>query len=84
MHRQLTQKRDLRRLSRQLDRADRAQSLKAQATHIRRSVVEMIGRAGLGHIGGDFSVSDILTTLFFSVLRVDPTAPMRRCATGSS
>jgi transketolase len=35
----------------------------------------MIGRAQLGHIGGDFSVSDILTTLFFSVLRVDPTNP---------
>ena len=58
-----------------MDRAERAQSLKAQATLIRRSIVEMIGRAGLGHIGGDFSVSDILTTLFFSVLRVDPTAP---------
>jgi transketolase len=35
----------------------------------------MIGRARLGHIGGDFSVSDILTTLFFSVLRVDPANP---------
>ena len=58
-----------------MDRAERARSLKAQATLIRRSIVEMIGRAGLGHIGGDFSVSDILTTLFFSVLRVDPTAP---------
>lgn len=57
-------------------RADeRAARLKAQAREIRRSVVEMIGRARLGHIGGDFSVSDILTTLFFSVLRVDPTEP---------
>ena len=39
-----------------MDRAERARSLKAQATLIRRSIVEMIGRAGLGHIGGDFSV----------------------------
>jgi len=55
--------------------AERAERLNLQATQIRRSVVEMVGRARLGHIGGDFSVSDILTTLFFSVLRVDPTAP---------
>lgn len=57
------------------DSAERATRLKDQATAIRRSVVEMIGRARLGHIGGDFSVSDILATLFFGVLRVDPTAP---------
>ncbi len=55
--------------------AERAAALKAQATEIRRSVVQMIGRARLGHLGGDFSVADIQTTLFFSVLRVDPTAP---------
>jgi transketolase len=54
---------------------ERADKLRSQAQRIRRSVVEMIGRARLGHIGGDFSVSDILTTLFFSVLRIDPTNP---------
>ena len=58
-----------------MDAAERAESLKAQATLIRRSVVEMIGRARLGHIGGDFSVSDILTTLFFAVLDLDPDGP---------
>ncbi len=35
----------------------------------------MIGRAKLGHVGGDFSVTDILTTLFFGVLRLDPANP---------
>jgi transketolase len=35
----------------------------------------MIGRAGLGHVGGDMSVLDILTTLYFAVLRVDPEKP---------
>jgi transketolase len=54
---------------------ERVDRLRGKAQRIRRSVVEMIGRAGLGHIGGDFSVSDILATLFFSVLRVDPTNP---------
>ena len=54
----------------------RAERLRAQSTAIRRSVVTMIGRARLGHIGGDFSVTDILATLFFGVLRVDPKNPV--------
>jgi transketolase len=29
----------------------------------------------MGHIGGDFSVADILTTLFFGVLTLDPADP---------
>jgi transketolase len=58
-----------------MDAAERTQRLKARSTEIRRSVVEMIGRARLGHIGGDFSVTDILATLFFAVLRLDPATP---------
>ena len=58
-----------------MGRAERAGRLRDEATHIRRSVVDMIGRAGLGHIGGDLSTTDILATLFFAVLRVDPAAP---------
>ncbi|TSD90629.1 transketolase [Mycobacterium sp. KBS0706] len=37
----------------------------------------MIGQAGLGHVGGDLSVTDILATLFFGVLDLDPANPMR-------
>jgi transketolase len=58
-----------------MGRAERAGRLKHEANRIRRSVVEMIGRAGLGHIGGDLSTTDILATLFFAVLRVDPAMP---------
>ena len=29
----------------------------------------------MGHIGGDFSVTDILATLYFGVLRIDPAQP---------
>jgi transketolase len=47
------------------------------ATDVRRSVVTMVDRAGLGHIGGDMSVTDILVTLFGAVLDVDPTDPAR-------
>ena len=57
-----------------IDAEERRERLSKIANEIRRSVVEMIGRARLGHIGGDFSTTDSLTTLFFAVLRVDPTA----------
>src|SRR3954471_10427506 len=51
--------------------------LAQMATEVRRSVVTMVDRAGLGHIGGDLSVTDILVTLFGAVLDVDPTDPTR-------
>ncbi len=35
----------------------------------------MVFEARLGHPGGDISVADILATLYFGVLRVDPKAP---------
>lgn len=47
----------------------------AIARDVRRTVIAMIGKAGMGHIGGDLSVTDILTTLFFGVLRLDPANP---------
>ena len=37
--------------------------------------VRMIRTAGAGHIGGDLSMTDILTVLYFSFLRVDPARP---------
>ena len=58
-----------------MNAGERARRLKEQSTEIRRTVVQMIGRARLGHIGGDFSVADILTTLFFAVLKLDPAKP---------
>jgi transketolase len=54
---------------------ERRERLSKIATEIRRSVVEMIGRAHAGHIGGDLSATDTLATLFFAVLRIDPQAP---------
>src|SRR3954468_23292222 len=52
-------------------------ALEALATDVRRSVVAMVDRAGLGHIGGGLSVTDILVTLFGAVLDVDPADPGR-------
>ena len=58
-----------------IDANERNERLGKIATEIRRSVVQMISRAKAGHIGGDLSTTDVLTTLFFAVLRVDPKAP---------
>jgi transketolase len=45
------------------------------ATAVRRRDLQMVHNAGLGHIGGDLSATDILVTLYFGVLRIDPHAP---------
>lgn len=50
-------------------------ALQQMATQVRLSVLHMIHRAKLGHIGGDFSVADILATLYGAVLNVDPADP---------
>jgi len=65
-------------LRRRVDEAppdERARVLADVATDIRRTIVTMIDTAGLGHIGGDLSVTDILVTLFGGVLAVDPDRP---------
>jgi transketolase len=49
--------------------------LRALASAVRRRDLEMVYRARLGHIGGDFSATDILVTLYFGVLRIDPKRP---------
>ena len=54
---------------------EKARLLREIAVEIRVSVINAISSAKLGHIGGDFSVTDILTTLFFGVLRLDPERP---------
>ncbi|MDR3516389.1 MAG: transketolase [Azospirillaceae bacterium] len=55
--------------------SQRAQMLALQSREMRKTILQTIAHAGLGHIGGDLSVIDILATLFFAVLRVDPDHP---------
>jgi transketolase len=45
------------------------------ARNIRLHSLRTIRTAGMGHIGGDFSVADILAVLYAEILRVDPTNP---------
>jgi transketolase len=53
----------------------RAELLAERANAARRSDLVMIREAGLGHVGGDLSVMDILACLYGAVLRVDPERP---------
>ena len=49
--------------------------LDAAARSVRSDVLRTIQFAGLGHVGGDLSVTDILVTLFDAVLHIDPLQP---------
>jgi len=46
--------------------------LYAQSYRSRMAVLEMTYQAGMGHIGSDFSCLDILTALYFGVLKLNP------------
>ena len=49
--------------------------LEAKAKEIRRDIVSMLCRACSGHPGGSLSATDLVTALYFSVLRHDPKKP---------
>lgn len=52
-----------------------ADQLRAIANRIRRRDLQAVFEAGAGHIGGEMSVIDLLTVLYFHTLRIDPRAP---------
>jgi transketolase len=49
--------------------------LSDQAFHIRRLSLEMITYSQWGHIGGSFSLAEILSVLYFKEMKVDPSKP---------
>ena len=49
--------------------------LKSKAVEIRIELLKMIYGAGGGHTGGSLSSADILVTLFYKILRLDPNNP---------
>jgi len=46
--------------------------LEKMAKQLRRHVIKMIATAGSGHPGGSLSAADIVTALYFKVMRHDP------------
>ncbi|MHB8586517.1 MAG: transketolase [Thermoplasmatota archaeon] len=50
-------------------------ALEETALEIRKMIIEMVYTAGSGHPGGSLSITDIVTCLYFQVLRHDPKEP---------
>ncbi len=51
------------------------EELKQMAATIRCDIIEMICTAGAGHPGGSLSATDIVTALYFRLMRLDPQNP---------
>jgi transketolase len=54
---------------------DEIKSLEQKAREIRREIIKMLCEAGSGHPGGSLSCVDIVTCLYFSIMRHDPEWP---------
>ena len=54
---------------------DNLESLRETAREARRLIVKSVYRAGAGHLGGPLSAADVLTALYFKILRIDPARP---------
>lgn len=51
------------------------EELEVKAKEIRRSIIRMLAKAGSGHPGGSLSATDLITALYFDVLRFNPSQP---------
>ena len=51
------------------------EELKAKARQLRRDVAAMIGPEKVGHLGGSCSLADIVTVLYYDVMRIRPYEP---------
>ncbi len=53
--------------------------LKEKCNVIRQHIINMIGKAGEGHPGGSLSAVEIVTTLYFQIMRLNPQDPSWPC-----
>ncbi len=49
--------------------------LKKKALELRKLTIDEVGYLGVGHIGGAMSIIELLTVLYYQVMRVDPQNP---------
>lgn len=54
---------------------ERRQFLKERAKEARTETLNMIHRVGRGHIGGTMSITELLVSLYYEVMNVDPKNP---------
>lgn len=57
------------------DFSTRVESIAEKSSEIRRLTIQMIHSYGAGHYGGCLSIVDILATLYFGIMHVDPKNP---------
>jgi len=60
------------RIGRDASREEVVAHLAEAAQLVRRQDIRMVQAAGLGHSGGEFSVIDVLVTLYLHVMEIDP------------
>ena len=58
-----------------MKRVEELPELKRIANRMRQNIVKMIGEAGSGHPGGSLSATELVTALFFNVMRHKPKDP---------
>lgn len=56
-------------------RAARVESLREKAQELRYQILTMIHHVQSGHPGGSLSAADIVTALYFDIMRIDPSRP---------
>ena len=54
---------------------EKIHKLQTVANNIRESIIEMLVEAGSGHTAGPLGMTDVFTTLYFHLLKHDPTQP---------
>jgi transketolase len=54
---------------------NRIRELGLMAAETRKLILRSVNKAGAGHVGGPLSATDMLVSLYFDVMRVDPARP---------
>lgn len=54
---------------------EKIKELEDKAKQIRRLIIQMLAKAGSGHPGGSLSSADLITALYFMILRHNPKEP---------
>jgi transketolase len=49
--------------------------LEEKCRHIRRLIINEIGKLGVGHVGGSLSIVEALVVLYYKVMNIDPENP---------
>ncbi|NSW89684.1 MAG: transketolase [Firmicutes bacterium] len=56
-------------------REEELKHLRKVAVDVRKNIVSMIGEVGVGHIGGAMSIAEVLTVLYYKVMKINPADP---------